>query len=94
LAAFFEVIFAVIKAVPAIKSLWDQAVAYYIQVSIEKMREEDVKAIKEAIEKKDQRKLEEQLFSKKGGELSGIAGTSIHDPGSLPNVMPPDKGRN
>ncbi len=75
---------ALIKALPVLKSFFDQLVAYYVSHEIAKMKEENKAAIRKAILDHDQRGIEEKLGSDRAGELSGVPGTEIRD--SLPGV--------
>lgn len=68
-----------ISAIPKIKAIIDEIVALWVSKQIDNMREENILAIREVLEKHDQRKLEKAIGSKTSGEASHDAGTSIID---------------
>ena len=80
----FQTIIAIIKAIPAIKSFWDELVSMYIAQEIEQMKAENKVAIKEAIYENDQRDLEKAIGSGKAGEASGVPDIVVVD--ELPGV--------
>lgn len=86
----FAAILAIIKAIPAIKGLVDEFIAFYVQQQIASMQKAVVDGIRKAVDGQDQRDLEKAIGSTKAGELSGIAGTSIVS--DLPGV--PNQSKN
>lgn len=82
--AVFPLILAILKAIPALKSLFDQFAAWYTQKEIENINKEYLNAIAKAISAKDQRDLEKAVGSPRAGEQSGLGGTEIRD--SIPGV--------
>ena len=79
----FELVLAIIKAVPAIKDLFDQFAAWYVQHEITSMKKELSNAILQASQG-DQRNLETYLGSSRMGLPSGEPGSVIIP--SLPGV--------
>lgn len=79
-------IVAVISAIPAIKSFFDQLVTFYVQQKVDTFKAEDRAAIQKAMEDQDQRDIEKELGSTHAGELSGIPGTEVRP--TLPGVKP------
>lgn len=80
----FATILAIIRAIPAVKSWYDQLTALYVQAEIARMRHADREAIRKAVFDHDQRELEKQLGNPHPGEASGLPGTHVVD--TLPNV--------
>ena len=80
----FQVILAVLNAVPALKEAFDKFVAFYVATQIEAMKEAHRAAIKLAAEKQDQTELEKTIGFQNAGKISGIPGTVVRD--SLPGV--------
>jgi len=80
-----SVLLALLQAIPALKSIWDELVAAYISLKISEMKAENVAAIKLAIEKQDQSGLEDAIGSDRSGQMSGIDGTEHRD--TLPGVV-------
>jgi hypothetical protein len=81
----FSIIFAIIKAIPAVKSWWDQLVTFYVNKELENFKEADRAALRKAIHEQDQRDLEKQLGNPNAGEPSNAPGSVIV--GELPNVV-------
>jgi len=79
----FSAILAVIKAIPALKSWWDEFAAWYVAHEIASMKKELSEAIY-AASKGDQRNLEKFIGSPRAGLPSGEHGSEIVD--SLPGV--------
>lgn len=77
---------AIIKAIPALKSIFEGLFSLYVQKEIENMKKENRDAIKKAINEHDQRLIERALGNPRAGEASGDAGAVIidHAPGRLP----------
>ncbi|NJO18770.1 MAG: hypothetical protein HC838_00090 [Spirulinaceae cyanobacterium RM2_2_10] len=84
MAAFFSALIAIFEAIPAIKSLFEQFVIFYLNSKIASMASENRDALKKAIEGKDQRDLEKVLANPNAGEPSRIDGVRIRD--SIPGV--------
>lgn len=84
----FELILAIIKAVPAVKSLFDDFAAWYVQHEITSMKKELSDAILKASQG-DQRNLETYIGSPRAGLPSGEPGSVIIP--SLPGVPNSDK---
>lgn len=83
-----SLITAILKAIPALKDLFDQFVAEYTRREIANMKAEYQKAIEKAINDRNQIDLEKALGSQFAGLPSGNAGAKIVD--SLPGVPPLD----
>lgn len=77
---------ALIQAIPALKSLVDQFVTLYVSQVIQGMRAENIQAIRDALDKHDQRGLENAIGSPLAGKPSGDAGSVIVD-APPPNVL-------
>lgn len=91
--AVLKFLTALFTVVPAIKSLWDSFISFYISQEIARMKAENREAIRKAFSEFDQRPIEKVIGSKKTGEPSGMAGTEFRD--SLPGVMQdPKSGKN
>lgn len=89
----FGFVYALIKAIPIVKSWVDQFSAWYVERAIREMKDADKKALRKAVYDQDQRDLERQLGNSHPGEVSGIGGTDIVS--TLPNVVPnTNKGGN
>lgn len=82
--AFFSGVVAVAKAIPTLDGWLQRFIAWYVDSQIEKMKKENIAAIKRAIAQQDQRDLERALGNQNAGEVSGIPDTAIVD--SLPGV--------
>jgi hypothetical protein len=80
----FQAILAVLNAIPALKSVFDQFVAWYVAAQIDAMKEDQRAALRKAIEKQDQTDLEKTIGYPHAGEPSNTPGTVIRD--SLPGV--------
>ena len=78
-----SIILAALKAIPALKSWWDELVAAYVAHEIANMKAELSKGVYEA-SKGDQRNLEKYIGSPRAGEESGLPGSHIVD--ELPGV--------
>lgn len=77
-----SLILAVLKAfavIPALKELWDEFVAWYVELCISKMSEQHRTAIRTALERYDQRPIEEAIGNPGAGEPSGVPGSIITD---------------
>jgi len=79
----FGAILALLKAIPALKSWWDEFTAWYVANQIASMKKELSEAIY-AASKGDQRNLEKFIGSPRAGLPSGENGSVIVP--SLPNV--------
>lgn len=77
----------IIKLIPALKSAWDSFISWYVKKEIDKMKEDDKKALRKAVDEQDQRDLERQMFSIEPGAKSNLPGTTIRT--ELPNVGMP-----
>ena len=77
-------ILGMIKALPIVDKWAERFVTLYINARIDSMRAENFEAIKNAIEKQDQRNIEKAMGNPNAGKASGDAGTSIVD--SIPGV--------
>ena len=75
----FTTILAIIKAIPAIKSLIDQFVVEYVGWEIAGMQSAIKDAIKKAIETHDQIPLEHAINSPNAGEHSSSPNTVVRD---------------
>lgn len=80
----FEVILALVRIVPAIKSAFDAFVSFYVSRQIEGMRSDHREGIRRAITEHDQRALEQAIRSPFAGQPSGLPGSVIRD--TLPGV--------
>lgn len=85
-----ETILLILKAIPALKDAVERFIKYYIEVEYQGMKTANREGIKYAIEKHDQRKIEEAINSSKAGIPSGHSGSTFHD--ELPGVGMSDKG--
>jgi hypothetical protein len=83
-ATILSLLLAFFKAVPALKSIWDDIVAAYVAQKIATMAQENRDAIAKAISTLDQRPIESELGSITAGKPSGDPGTEIRD--TLPGV--------
>jgi len=83
----FGLILAIIKAVPALKDLFDQFVSWYVDHEIQSMKKELSNAIYKASQG-DQRNLEKFIGSPRAGLPSGEHGSVIVP--SLPGVPDSD----
>jgi hypothetical protein len=81
---FVTAILAIAKAIPIIDSWLQKLVVAYTNSQITSMKQEDIDAIKAAIEKQDQRALESAMGSTKTGEMSDVNGSVLVD--KLPGV--------
>jgi hypothetical protein len=79
----FGLILAIIKAIPALKDLFDQFVSWYVDREITNMKEELSHGIFQA-SMGDQRNLEKYVGSPRAGLPSGEHGSTIVD--ELPGV--------
>jgi hypothetical protein len=79
-----SLLLAIFKAIPALKSLFDELVVAYTQSQIDNIKKEYLYAIQIAISQKDQRDIEKALGSPRAGEASGIPGAQVVD--HLPGV--------
>lgn len=85
MSAFLSALLAIFKAVPTLKTWWDQLLTMYVKHSINEMHEADKEALRKALNEHDQRDLETQLGSTISGEASGAPGTELRD--TLPGVQ-------
>jgi hypothetical protein len=83
MASALALLLAIFKAIPALKSLWDELVAAYVQHEITAMNEELSNAIYQASHG-DQRNLEKYIGSPRAGKPSGEPNERIVD--ELPGV--------
>lgn len=81
-----SIILLVLKAIPSLKSWWDELVSLYITTQIDNIKADNLEAVKIAINQQDQRKLEMAFGNPQAGERSTIAGSQIVN--SLPGVKP------
>lgn len=77
---------AILKAIPILDSWFQSLMAFYIQTTIASMKQENLNAIKTAIQSHDQRPIETALGSSTAGKLSGDAGATVIDT-PPPNVL-------
>jgi hypothetical protein len=84
MSEFLAALLAIFKAVPMIKSAFEDLISLYVNSQISSMKRENRDAIKKAIEKQDQRDLENIIGSPHAGKPSGHEGTTIVD--TLPGV--------
>lgn len=77
----------IVKAIPILDKWVEQFMVYYFNKSIDKMKLDNFKAIKKAINEKDQRDLEKNIGNPNAGNPSGDAGSEIVD--DLPGVNKP-----
>ena len=70
-------ILAIIKAITAIKSMFEQLMALYVQSEIASMKKENVVALRKALNEHDQRDLEKALGNPNPGTSSGDSGAVI-----------------
>lgn len=80
-----SILLAILKAIPSLKSWWDELTAAYIASEISSMKKENVDAINKAFKSFDQRAIEKALGSSREGVRSGVAGSTIID--DLPRVQ-------
>jgi hypothetical protein len=73
----FNLIIAIITAIPKVKELWDQLLAYYVSSKIDDLHEADREAIRKAVYEHDQRDLERQIGNPYPGERSLLPGTYV-----------------
>jgi hypothetical protein len=90
--SIISAILAALRALPILDKWFEGLVVAWTNSRIESMREENILAIREVIEKHDQRKLESALGSPTSGKPSNDAGTSIID--SLPGLRNSPKDSN
>lgn len=81
-----ETFVAIVKAIPALKDLFDQIVAAYVSSQIQGMKQAHRDGIRKAVQEQDQRDLERAIGNPQAGEHSGLPSTEIRD--SLPGVRP------
>ncbi len=81
----FSFILGIIKALPILDKWVERFVVFYVNMRIENMRDENFKALREAMERHDQIRLEKAMQNPNAGKPSGDAGTSIVD--SIPGVV-------
>lgn len=86
--AFALGLIEIIKAIPAIKSLFEQLVGLYVASELVSMKKENRDAIKKAIHEFDQREIEKALGNPNAGDPSNLPGSELRS--SLPGV--PNKG--
>jgi len=82
--SIISLLLAIAKAIPIVDKWIQTLVAQYVNLRIETMRSENIKAIRSALIDHDQRELERSIGSKTPGEVSGDAGAVIVD--KLPGV--------
>lgn len=87
-----EIILALLKAIPALKSVWYQLVSDYVQHQISQMKEANREGIRKAIYEHDQRALETAIGSTKSGEISNRPGSSIVDANDIAGLS--NQGKN
>lgn len=80
----FGIIYAILKAIPALKGWWEEFATWYIAREIDNMKKENQEAVRNAINLQDQRDIERALGSSKVGLPSDIPGSRIVD--HLPGV--------
>ena len=66
----FSTIIAIIKAIPIIQKWFEELFILYFNMQVDSMRAENVKAIRKAIDEKDQRDIERALQSTLAGKRS------------------------
>ena len=76
---------ALLKAVPAIKDLFDRFMVWYTEREIASMRKDNAHALIKVVKEHDQRELEKAIGNILPGKPSGDAGARIQ-PGPPPNV--------
>lgn len=85
IAAVFALIMAIAKDIPIVQSWIQQLVTLYTVAQISNMSQENIDALKKAIEQQDQRDAETALGgSTISGQLSGTPGSTVVD--TLPGV--------
>jgi hypothetical protein len=74
---------SLIKAIPALRDIFERLVSLYIQSEISSMKSENLNAVRMAITEHDQRDLEKAIGSPTAGIASGDPGSVIidHPPG-------------
>ena len=75
---------AIAKAIPILDEWMQKLVVYYFNSSVDKMRKENIDAIRKVLVNKDQRDLEKAIGSPSAGLPSGNPESDIVD--SLPGV--------
>lgn len=80
----FTAILAFLKAIPVLKSLFDEFVVFYANSEISEMKTQDREAIRKAIEGHDQRWIEKAL-GVEGAKPVDMAGSVIRD--VIPGVV-------
>lgn len=75
----FATIIAIIKAIPILQKWFEQLFALYINAQIDFMKADNVKAIRKAIDDKDQRDIERALQSTIAGKRSSEVSSVIID---------------
>ncbi len=70
-------ILALLALIPKINELWDKLAAEYIKLRLEKLRDEDREAIRQALDNHDQRKIEWQMGNTKAGDPSFVTGSHV-----------------
>jgi hypothetical protein len=78
---------AIAKLIPVIGGWIEKFIVYYTNASIDRMKSENLKAIRKVLDEKDQRELEKAIGSPSAGLPSHTPGADIVD--SLPNVPGP-----
>jgi len=81
----FPMLLALLKAVPAIKDLFDRFMVWYTEREIASMRKDNALALIKVVKEHDQRELEKAIGNILPGKPSGDAGARIV-PNRPPNV--------
>lgn len=82
--SILSLLLAIFKAIPTLKSWWDDLLVMYVTKAKNDITKDNVEAIKRALNEHDQRHIETQLGSETSGKPSGVEGTIIVN--SLPGV--------
>lgn len=75
----FSTIIAIIKAIPILQKWFEELFVLYFNMQVDSMRAENVKAIRKAIDEKDQREIEKALQSTLAGKRSSEVNSVIID---------------
>lgn len=80
------ILLALFKAIPSLKSLWDELVAAYVSQEVASIQKANRDAIQKALVDQDQRDLEKAIGSSNAGKEVDATGSEIVD--NLPGVKP------
>lgn len=89
MTTFISIVLGALNAIPILDSWFQTLVSAYVQSRIASMKQENLDAIRIAIQNHDQRPIENAIDSPTAGKVSGDAGAIVVDGASIGLPKPP-----